>query len=228
MANFKNFIIFLMVGIFALLLVSGQGCGEPISEPEPEPETKITSIEITSTSAEVDFQEEFSINWKISTSGLIAHTEIHYGTSSLSIQNVQSYPQRTETRCESLPCNEGSFSAKLSLTEGNYYYRAHAFINNTNYWSEEKKTRVIADFVKAKNACIAECRAAKKDRRFGTATLTSQCLSNEVTFGWACDVANNPSRPSIDDLPENQCSAYGKTIFHFIEITRDCQLIRGE
>lgn len=60
------------------------------------------------------------------------------------------------------------------------------------------------------------------------------CLANEVNRvkggwlveKWVCDVAHNP-RQAVDDLPENQCSAYreGKAR-HFVEVDETCNLIR--
>ena len=57
------------------------------------------------------------------------------------------------------------------------------------------------------------------------------CLSNQVDTNWVCDVAHSP-RQSVDDRPENQCSAWrdaqarGETI-HFVEVDPECTLIRA-
>ena len=44
------------------------------------------------------------------------------------------------------------------------------------------------------------------------------CLSNDLMPGWVADIAHSP-RESIDDMPQNQCSAYleGKAK-HFVEL----------
>lgn len=54
------------------------------------------------------------------------------------------------------------------------------------------------------------------------------CLSNDLGIegGWVCDAAHNP-RSQIDNLPENQCSAYGRTARHFVEVDENCNLIRA-
>lgn len=52
------------------------------------------------------------------------------------------------------------------------------------------------------------------------------CLSNEAVPDWVADIAHNP-RQAIDDLPENQCSAYREgTAHHFVELDPDGNLIR--
>ena len=43
------------------------------------------------------------------------------------------------------------------------------------------------------------------------------CLSNEIIPDWVADVAHDP-REDIDDLPENQCPAYGINASHFVEV----------
>ncbi|MBI5405049.1 MAG: hypothetical protein HY976_02385 [Candidatus Kerfeldbacteria bacterium] len=54
------------------------------------------------------------------------------------------------------------------------------------------------------------------------------CLSNNLIGDWVADIAHNP-RTSIDDRPENQCSAYRDgTAKHFVELDLDGQLIRAE
>ena len=52
------------------------------------------------------------------------------------------------------------------------------------------------------------------------------CLSNNLLGEWVIDVAHSP-REAIDDLPENQCTAYlTKKITHFIELDPEGNLIR--
>ena len=55
------------------------------------------------------------------------------------------------------------------------------------------------------------------------------CLSDNNTdwnvIDWVCDVAHSP-RQSVDNLPENQCSAYrSKQAHHFVEVDTGCNLI---
>ncbi len=55
------------------------------------------------------------------------------------------------------------------------------------------------------------------------------CLLNPIPEDriWVCDMAHDPREP-IDDLPENQCSAFraGRST-HFIDVTPDCKLIKA-
>lgn len=75
----------------------------------------------------------------------------------------------------------------------------------------------------ATEACIDACMDARKA---GTDLSSGPCLSNNISNGWVCDIAHNP-RVGVDNLPENQCSAYGKQAFHFVEVTPDCEFIKA-
>jgi len=75
---------------------------------------------------------------------------------------------------------------------------------------------------KAKELCIQKCLQIKAEQ-----DLNSECLDNEILTGWVCDVAHLP-RQQVDNLPENQCSAYRRgQAKHFIEVTPECEFIRG-
>lgn len=54
------------------------------------------------------------------------------------------------------------------------------------------------------------------------------CLSNDLIPGWVADIVHSPRQP-IDDLKENQCSAYleGRAD-HFVELDLDGNLIRAK
>ena len=54
------------------------------------------------------------------------------------------------------------------------------------------------------------------------------CLSNALMPGWVVDIAHSP-RLLIDDLPENQCSAYREGgAKHFVELDPEGNLIRAK
>ncbi|MCX6820968.1 MAG: hypothetical protein NT016_03390 [Candidatus Aenigmarchaeota archaeon] len=71
-------------------------------------------------------------------------------------------------------------------------------------------------------ACVTACRTALAE---GADLSNGPCLSDSVISGWACDVAHSP-RQAVDDLPANQCSAYGTSASHFVEVDTGCNLIR--
>lgn len=76
----------------------------------------------------------------------------------------------------------------------------------------------------AQSMCTLNCqRGIQKNQDLSA----GPCISNEIAPDWVCDVAHNP-RQAIDDLPENQCSAYkeGKAK-HFVEVDETCNLIRA-
>ncbi len=73
--------------------------------------------------------------------------------------------------------------------------------------------------------CISKCLKLKET---GKDLSNGPCLLNPIPSApdWVCDVAHWP-RQEVDNLPENQCSAYreGKAT-KFVEVTPDCKLIR--
>ncbi|VVB57254.1 Uncharacterised protein [uncultured archaeon] len=73
-------------------------------------------------------------------------------------------------------------------------------------------------------SCIQACRQARDS---GTSLEPGPCLLNPILAApqWVCDVAHEP-RQAVDDLPENQCSAYRRNSTHFVELRPDCSLIR--
>ncbi|MEM5798270.1 MAG: hypothetical protein QXP39_01885 [Candidatus Aenigmatarchaeota archaeon] len=75
----------------------------------------------------------------------------------------------------------------------------------------------------ATNLCIQLCQAVKQN---GTDLSAGPCLSNAIIPGWVCDVAHSP-RAYIDNIPENQCPAYGMTAKHFVEVDPECNFIRA-
>jgi hypothetical protein len=72
------------------------------------------------------------------------------------------------------------------------------------------------------SSCTQLCRQEKNK---GTDLSAGPCLSNSIAEDWVCDVAHSP-REDVDNLPENQCSAFGKTANHFVEVDVNCSLIK--
>ena len=74
----------------------------------------------------------------------------------------------------------------------------------------------------AVSGCAAACRTALAE---GADLSNGPCLSNSIINDWVCDVAHDP-RQTMDNLPANQCRAYGTSASHFVEVGVDCNLIR--
>jgi len=74
-----------------------------------------------------------------------------------------------------------------------------------------------------KDACIKKCNA---ELAAGRDLSSGPCLSNEIAKNWVCDVAHSP-RTAVDNEKKNQCSSYGTTAAHFVEVTPDCSFIRA-
>jgi len=72
--------------------------------------------------------------------------------------------------------------------------------------------------------CISSCSAALER---GEDLGNGPCLLDPIaeTPSWVCDVAHSP-RTDIDNDPANQCSEYGKTASHFVEVDESCEVIR--
>lgn len=68
----------------------------------------------------------------------------------------------------------------------------------------------------------------KEKQKEGIALIEGPCLSDEIIPDWVADVAHTPRQP-VDDLPENQCSAYNSGIaHHFVELDVAGRIIRAE
>ncbi len=67
-----------------------------------------------------------------------------------------------------------------------------------------------------------------QERGRGRDFSSGPCLSEALLPGWVVDIAHSPRLP-IDDLPENQCSAFREgRAQHFVELDLDGNLIRAK
>lgn len=74
---------------------------------------------------------------------------------------------------------------------------------------------------------VAKAKEAYRDQQVqGVDFSNGPCLSNELFDDWVADIAHSP-RIEIDDLPENQCSAFreGRSR-HFVELDLQGNLIQ--
>lgn len=65
----------------------------------------------------------------------------------------------------------------------------------------------------------------------GSLPTSGLCLSdNNIDWNvadWVCDIAHSP-RTEVDNLPENQCQEFRLgNAKHFVEVDKDCKLIRA-
>ncbi len=84
---------------------------------------------------------------------------------------------------------------------------------------KEQNTNTHVDSIVSK--CVSLCQNARNN----TNLSNGPCLSNNIAPGWVCDVAHWPRQP-VDNNPENQCPAYGKTAHAFVEVDPNCRPIR--
>lgn len=81
-----------------------------------------------------------------------------------------------------------------------------------------------AESLSEESICISACKMAKARGSIDS----GPCLLNPIEEypGWVCDVAHYP-RQDIDNLPENQCSAYReRAASNFIELDTRCNIIK--
>ena len=74
------------------------------------------------------------------------------------------------------------------------------------------------------DACIEECENIELEE-----IDIGPCLFDPIPElpDWVCDIAHDP-RQDVDNLPENQCSAYrDERAKHFVEVDTNCNLIRA-
>jgi hypothetical protein len=101
---------------------------------------------------------------------------------------------------------------------------AQAVTNTVNKLNSNATKQAVT-----KEAAVAEAKAVFiAQEAKGVDFSNGPCLSNSLLPDWIADVAHNPRQP-VDDLPENQCSAYRfGTAHHFVELDPEGQLIRAE
>lgn len=104
---------------------------------------------------------------------------------------------------------------------------------NTNSFTATEIVTGVAD-VKIKQKADKDLAVAKAMELWrvkfimGEDLSAGPCLSNEVIPDWVADVAHSP-RQDVDNLPANQCPAYGEgTAHHFVELDPQGNLIRAE
>ena len=80
-----------------------------------------------------------------------------------------------------------------------------------------------------KDVAIKACKTACENARIKGENLENgPCLLNPIqeVQNWVCDVAHSP-REAVDNQRENQCSEYGKTAKHFVEVDPSCEFIKA-
>lgn len=106
-------------------------------------------------------------------------------------------------------------------------------ITNDNSYSAAEIVTGVAD-VKIKEKADKDLAVAKAQELWRIQFQMEEdlsngpCLSNNLIPDWVGDIAHNP-REAVDDLPENQCSAYrAGTAHHFVELDTEGNLIKAQ
>jgi hypothetical protein len=112
------------------------------SMPTPTP-TPGYSVEVLSAPATAAAGQSFMVSWRVNSpvQKNINHTAVHYGPDSKSVNlTLSSYPSLTTVQKGTIPAD---FSANITIGKtGIFYFRAHAIIDGTNYWSDEKTINI--------------------------------------------------------------------------------------
>lgn len=86
-----------------------------------------------------------------------------------------------------------------------------------------EEARTLSPPEQAKSGCMELC---ESELAKGRDLSDGPCLSNNITEDWVCDVAYSPRQP-VDNIKENQCSAFGRTAHHFVEVDPECNFIKA-
>ncbi len=88
--------------------------------------------------------------------------------------------------------------------------------------------------LETKNQAVRDLAVAKaketyqRQRGEGVDFSSGPCLTNNLMPDWVADIAHDPREP-IDDLPENQCSAFREgEARHFVELDPDGDVIQAD
>ncbi len=149
--NSLAFLSLAAVTSFLLLFSACQQVQESNGTAAPAPvETK---IELISIPFSVIGGQQFEITWRISSEPrIIMHTAIHYDTSSHREQfttattpAAAAYKSLTTDYASTESSIPATFRANLTAPAagGNLYFRAHAIIGGSNYWTEEQIVQVL-------------------------------------------------------------------------------------
>ncbi len=100
-------------------------------------------VEIVNAPATAAAGQSFTVSWRVNSpvQETINNTAVYYGPDSKSENlTLSSYPSRTTPQSGTIPSN---FSANITIGKtGIFYFRAHAIIDGTNYWSDEKTVNI--------------------------------------------------------------------------------------
>ncbi|MEQ9731454.1 MAG: hypothetical protein ABOK23_12700 [Candidatus Methanoperedens sp.] len=114
----------------------------PMPTPTPTP-TPGYSVEVLSAPAAAEAGQSFMVSWRVNSpiQETINHTAVHYGPDSKSGNlTLTSYPSLTTPQSGTIPAD---FSGNITLGKtGIFYFRAHAIIDGTFYWSDEKTINI--------------------------------------------------------------------------------------
>ncbi len=115
----------------------------PTATPAPTPTPTPYGVEILSVPTTSAAGQSFTVSWMVNgpVQETINNTAVYYGPDTKSEPlTPSSYPSLTTPQSGTIPNN---FSANITIGKtGIFYFRAHAIINGTNYWSAEKSINV--------------------------------------------------------------------------------------
>ncbi|HII03118.1 TPA: hypothetical protein HA351_16180 [Methanosarcinaceae archaeon] len=102
------------------------------------------SVEVLQAPESVETGQSFLVRWQVNSpvETEISHTAVHYGPEPVSGElTLESYPFLTVPKNGSIPAE---FEDSLVLEEaGTVYFRAHAIVDETSYWSDEQSIEVL-------------------------------------------------------------------------------------
>ena len=151
------------VAIVSMLVISGcvsekpEGTPAPTGTPTTVPTVTVIPVPTQQTGSGVEILnapttaiagKSFDVVWRVNSPSekSIPHTAVHFGPQSQSEPlTLSSYPSLTTAQTGTIPAN---FSAKIIINStGTTYFRAHAIVDGTNYWSQERTIMISSSTV---------------------------------------------------------------------------------
>jgi hypothetical protein len=165
-----------LIAIVSSLIISGCVTAPPQVTPTPTatpvPITPVPTpgfgVEVLKAPATAVAGKSFEVSWRVNSPGQknIPHTAIHYGPDSKSEPlTLTSYPSLTTPQSGAIPAD---FKANITIGKtGIIYFRAHAIIDGTNYWSDEKIITITASANASTTAAQTPTAMATTSGRYG-------------------------------------------------------------
>ena len=157
-------------------------------------------IEIVNSPKNLQEGQTAEIVWRVSGGFNASHTSVHYGLKSVKNPTSPSdYSYATEYQR-----GQNTFSGKVNETQktGVYYYRAHAVVDSTNYWTPEYSFEVTPPKPPGTQN-IDPSTILKTDVTLSCGDANANGL--DCPEGYACKLEENPGFTCLETGTDGKC-----------------------